>query len=123
MSMCGILEIFYEYDYVTYYTVRLFDGDDEPEELSETDKFYERFDDPANDKYDEFNKIVEVIDATGNYENGAEDCLFRFEDAAHALPSPRNSAKKILEIEIIENSELRLYCVRLTNRVVILING
>src|ERR1700722_6241233 len=123
MNKSAILEMFYEYEYVTYYTVRLLDDDDNPAALSETDKFYEQFDDPENAGFDEFDKIVLIIDAIGYWHEGAEDCLFRFEDAAHALPPNRGFAKKLLGIEVIANSELRLYCIRLTNRIVILLNG
>jgi len=123
MNKSAILEIFYEYDYVTYYTVRLLGEDDEPEALSETDKFYEQFDDAGNASFGEFDTILRIIDAIGYWERGAEDFLFRFEDAAHALPSNRGHAKKALGIKVIENSRLRLYCIRLTNRIVILLNG
>jgi hypothetical protein len=123
MNKSAILEIFYKYDYVTYYTVRLLEEDDEPAELSETDKFYERFDDPGNANFNEFDTISRIIDAIGCWERGAEDFLFRFEDAANALPSKRGHAKKFLGIEVIEDSELRLYCIRLTNQIVILLNG
>lgn len=122
MSNSAILEVFYEYTYVTYYTVRLV-GDDEPENLSETDKFYEEYDDPEHANFSEFEVILKVIDAMGYHQKGAEDCLFRFEDAAHALPPKRGQARRVLEIEVIENSELRLYCIRLTNRIVVLLNG
>jgi hypothetical protein len=123
MNKSAILEVFYEYDYVMYYTIRLLEEDDEPEALSETDKFYVHFDDPGNPNFNEFDTILRIIDAIGYCKRGAEDCLFRFEDAAHALPSNRGDAKRILGIEVIEDSGLRLYCIRLTNRIVILLNG
>jgi hypothetical protein len=123
MNNSAILEIFYEYEYVTYYTIRSLTSDGEPENLSETDKFYDKYDNPEDTNFDEFEVIVDIIDAIGYHKKGAEDCLFRFEDAAHALPSKRGYAKRVLEIEVIEDSGLRLYCIRLTNRVVILLNG
>jgi hypothetical protein len=123
MNKSAILEIFYEYDFVTYYTVRLLKEDDEPEELNETDKFYKQFDNPENANFSEFDTILRIIDAIGFWERGAEECLFRFEDAAHALPSNKAHAKRVLDIKVIEDSGLRLYCIRLTNRIVVLLNG
>jgi hypothetical protein len=125
MSRSAILEVFHEYEFVTYYTVRLLteEDDDEPEALTETDKFYDQFDDEQHEYFDEFEVILDVIDGIGHHKKGAEDSLFRFEDAAHALPPSPSQAKRVLEIEIVVHSTLRLYCIRLTNRVVILLNG
>jgi len=123
MSKSAILEVFDEYEYLTYYTVRRLNSDGEPEDLSETDKFYQEYDDPKSLMYDEFNTIVTIIDAMGRHHRGAEAILFRFEDAAHALPSSKGAAKRLFDIEVIEHSGLRLYCIRLTERIVILLGG
>lgn len=122
MSCIAILEMFYEYKYVKYFTIRL-EIDDIPEELSETDKFYKLFGDESHSHFGEFTSIINAIHGIGHYKRGAELHLFRFEDAANALPPPKKEANTRLGIEIVENSELRLYCIRLTNEVVILING
>lgn len=118
----AILEVFYVYDYVAYYTVRL-EIDEKKEALSETDKFYQAYDDVNHSHYNEFDAIVSVIDSMGYHVRGAEGWLFRQENAAHALPPNRKPARKALDIEIIEHSQLRLYCIRLTSGVVILLNG
>jgi hypothetical protein len=122
MAKIGILEPLYEYDYVGYYTVRL-EVDEVREEYSETEKFILNFEDPSNAHYAQYDTIVRVIDAIGNRSKGAELNLFRFEDAAHALPPKVRHGRDVLDIEILLHSELRLYCIRLTNGMVILLNG
>jgi hypothetical protein len=122
-NIVGIVEVFYdEYKYVNYYTIRL-EIDEKREELTEAEKFYEIYDDVTHENFHEFDKIVRVIDGMGNHTRGAELRLFRFEDLAHALPPKVKDAHNLLDIEIIEHSQLRLYCIRLTNEVVILLNG
>ena len=89
---------------VTYYTIRI-----QAEALSETDKFFERFmnspyaQDLGNIKYWLKDKIGE--------ERGASERYFRPEKKAHALPPP------------IPASNLRLYCWRCNDGVVLLGNG
>jgi len=123
MKNIAILEVIYdEYEYVNYYTVRL-EVDGEKEEFSETEKFFQIYDDENHPHFQEFDTILRVIDGIGNHFRGAELRLFRFEDAAHALPPKIKDADAVLDIEIIEHSQLRLYCIRLTNDVVILLNG
>ena len=122
MNNFASIELFEEYDYVTYYTIRLV-GDDSKDVLSETDKFYATHDKEDHSHFDEFDAIVRVIDAMGNYYRGAEPCFFRFENAADALPPNRKEAGRVFEIEIVRDSELRLYCIRLSNEIVVLLNG
>jgi len=122
MRTIGVLEIFYPYPFVTYYTIRL-EMNAQKEKMTETDKFYQIYGDKKHSHFNEFDTIVSIIDGIGNHEKGAEPCLFRFEDAAHALPSKGKEADRVLEIEVVNDSELRLYCVRLSNEVVILLSG
>ena len=122
MNQEAVIELFAEYDYVNYYTVRLI-SDGITHELSETEKFFEMYDHEDHPNFREFDLLYRVIDAIGYLVKGAEECLFRFEDAAHALPPNIGQARRKLGIEIITDSALRLYCIRLTERVVILING
>ncbi|MBI4929907.1 MAG: hypothetical protein HY841_04030 [Bacteroidetes bacterium] len=122
MNIFAILEGFKEYEYVKYYTVRLI-KDEQKDESNEADKFYKIYRDPAHSHHSEYKIILKVIDAIGYHYRGAEPYLFRFEDKADALPPPRKSAKNILDIEIVMHSELRLYCIRLSNEVVVLLNG
>ncbi|MFZ4797318.1 MAG: hypothetical protein ACOYMA_07465 [Bacteroidia bacterium] len=119
----ALLEVFYdEYEYVSYYTVRL-EIDEQKEALSETDKFYKLYNDPNHLYYKEFGTILSAIDAMGFNKRGAERWILREEDAALALPPKRKPAEKVLLLEVIEHSKLRLYCIWLTNGVVILLNG
>jgi hypothetical protein len=122
MPIIGILETFYAYPFVKYYTIRL-EMAEQREKLTETDKFYEMHGNAGHSHFNEFETIVKIIDGIGHHEKGAESFLFRFEDAAHALPSGRKEAKRLLEIEVVTDSELRLYCLRLRNEVVVLLNG
>lgn len=122
MNNIATLEVFWKYPYVTFYTIRL-EKDNRKDELSETDKFYEIHDDPNHSHFNEFDVIAKIIDGIGGLKKGAESRLFRFEDAAHALPPKVKDAGQVLDIEVIVDSELRLYCIRLTNEAVILLNG
>ena len=122
MNIFGLIEDFNEYEYVKYYTVRLI-KDEQKDEFNETDKFYKIYRDPLHSHNSEFRTIVKVIDAIGNFYRGAEPILFRHERKANAFPPQRKYAKNILDIEIVLHSELRLYCIRLSNEVVVLLNG
>ncbi len=123
MNRIAALEIFDdELKFVTYYTVRLIENDVK-DELSETEKFYEIYDNEAHPYFSEFDIIGKVVDAMGYSENGAEAHFFRFEDAASALPPGKKVAERLLETEIATDSQLRLYAIRLRNEVVVLLNG
>lgn len=89
---------------VTYYTIRV-----QREELSETDKFFKRFANSAYEK-DLGNIKYWLKDKIGE-ERGASERYFRSEKRAHALPPP------------IPSSDLRLYCWRCNDSVVLLGNG
>lgn len=102
---------------VTFYTVKL-DG----AEFSETDRFFMRMRgiQEMRTPLQELAKlIVEVI---GN-EHGAHDAFFnRFENRATALP-PKGKIK-ITELELdYADFPLRLFCLRLSEQVVVLFNG
>lgn len=94
----------------------------EGHEKSETDKFFERFED--HDKYeDSANLLLSLIinDIGGKY--GAIDDFFdRNEQKAQALPpKPKNRVKEIKILGI--NFPLRLYCLRINENIVVLFNG
>ena len=123
MNRIAVLEIFDdEIDFVTYYTIRLIENDVKAE-LSETEKFYETYDNEDHPNFSEFDIIARVIDAMGYSENGAEAHFFRFEDAAGALPPGKKATERLLETKIATDSQLRLYTIRLRNEVVVLLNG
>ena len=102
--MFTIIEEYKRFRKVTFYTLRYEDS-----ELSETDKFIERFmsDENYKDDFDEIHRYIEKI----GEEIGAISMFFRFEGKAGALP-PKWCQNK-----------LRLYCIRITDNIVILANG
>ncbi len=118
---CYIIEEFETFAKVRFYTIYK-DGD----VYTETDKFFARF--LGEDGYtkddlnfrEDFDAIVNLIETMGQ-KHGAKDLFFRHEKAAHALPS--KSSKKISTIVGIAfaymSNQLRLYCIRLTDKVVI----
>ncbi len=112
-----------EEEKVTFYTVR------EPEdcELSQTEDFFIRI--PKTDYKDEFYDLIEFIFTSIGNKLGAQECWFnRLEKEATALP-PKKQGKAIGQAKINEinfqifNSKIRLYCLRLSDSVVILFNG
>jgi len=111
-----IIESFKEYPRVHFYTVRW----DEAEE-SETDRFQARF--AQEEEYlEELLEILTLIEDIGE-NRGATDKIFgRFENRATAIPP--NFPLKIENIQFqFPENRLRLYCVRLTEEIVILFNG
>lgn len=100
------IELFEEYDNINFYSVR-FDGQTE----LEIEKFFLKF--PSGSKYDrDFNKITEWINKIA--EKGSLYRYFRpegkYEDGVSAIP-----------IEV--NNKIRLYCVRITDEILIFGNG
>ncbi len=99
------IELIEEHDAVNFYSVRL-----DHEELSELERFFEKF--PEGCDYDEdIDTIIAWLDRIG--ENGALERYFRYEgtygDGVSAIP--------------VETNNLRLYCIRLSERIVIFGNG
>ncbi len=109
-----ILEIFdADFPLVTFYTVRW-----ENEDLSETDKFFQRFleNEIYQEDLDEINFLLEFM---GNEECALSAFFTRHEDEANALPPG-----KVYEYSLsYENNSLRLYCTRINNHTVVLFNG
>lgn len=99
------IELIEEHDAVNFYNVHL--GE---EELSELERFFEKF--PESCEYDEdIDTIIAWLDRIG--ENGDLERYFRYEgkfgDGVSAIP--------------IETSNLRLYCIRLSDKILIFGNG
>ncbi len=99
------IELIEEHDAVNFYSIHLCD-----EELSELESFFEKF--PEGCPYDEdVDTIIAWLDKIG--ETGAPERYFRHEgrfgDGVSAIP--------------IETSNLRLYCIRLSDRILIFGNG
>lgn len=105
MTQRYYLELIEEHEAVNYYSVHL-----DKEELSELERFFEKF--PEGSEYDDdIDTIIAWLDRIG--ENGALERYFRNEgrygDGVSAIP--------------IETSNLRLYCIRLSDKILVLGNG
>ncbi len=117
MNTFATIEGFYTLEKVKYYTVRL-TIEDEMNEFSETDNFFQKYNTPNHPYYEEFGTIFKLLKVMG--QKGAKDIFFRFENNAHALPSKPN---KNQAVKVMLHSKLRLYCVKLSENIVILCNG
>lgn len=118
--MFAKIEIFKTFEKVRFYTVRL-EIEEYWEEETEADKFFQKFLDepekPSSGAELIFNTIIEI----GN--RGAKKRYFRFENRANALPPPANTLVELGQSEETSGEHLRLYCIRLNEEIVILING
>lgn len=99
------IELIEEHDAVNSYSIHMND-----EEISELEWFFEKF--PEGCEYDEeIDTIIAWIDKIG--ENGALERYFRHEgkygDGVSAIP--------------IETNNLRLYCIRLCDKILVFGNG
>lgn len=121
MNFIATIEVFKSFDKVNYYTVR-FEIDGVVEEDSETDKFLKKFLLEPDEPVEEAQIIYMLIEKIGY--RGAFKRYFRFEMKADALP-PQNKFLKELKIEFdsLGSQNLRLYCIRLSESIVILLNG
>jgi hypothetical protein len=111
------LEIFDdEGAFCTFYTVR---WDDATE--SETDKFFSKFENDPRLNWALQELSVLLTKVIGN-KTGALDDYFRFENEAQALPPKREVAVDSITLNYNE-FPLRLYCLRVTEEIVVLFNG
>jgi hypothetical protein len=99
------IELIEEHDAVNFYSIQM-----DEETLSELERFFEKF--PEGCPFDEdVDTIIAWLDKIG--ETGALERYFRYEgrygDGVSAIP--------------IETSNLRLYCIRLSDRILIFGNG
>jgi hypothetical protein len=106
------IRLFKTFKQVAYYTFWI-----EGREQSETDAFFTRFENESALTND-LNLLVAWIQEIGR-NRGAKSRYFRFENDAAALPPP---ARIMAELG---NSycQFRLYCIRLSDEIVILANG
>ena len=100
---------------VKFYTIR-----EESKDLSETDKFLTKYSEQTLLK-ERINKLVAFIEVLGD-EYGAKSLFFRHEAAAEALPPPYSTLKQFNLLEFIEY-DIRLYCCRLSESIVVLYGG
>ncbi len=106
------IQAFKTFQKVNYYTFWVEDRDQ-----SEADAFFSRFEDNQPLAQD-LNLLVAWMGEIGE-SRGAKARYFRFENDANALPPPTR-----IMAELGDNyCNLRLYCVRLSEQVVILANG
>lgn len=99
------IELIEEHNAVNFYSLHL-----NEEELSELERFFEKF--PEKCEYDDdIDTIIAWLDRIG--ESGALERYFRYEgrygDGVSAIP--------------IETSNLRLYCIRLSDKILVFGNG
>jgi len=100
----------------TFYTVRW-----EEAESNETDRFFEKYENDSNFEKTIQELAVFLTKKIGN-DVGAQKDFFRFENAAQALPP--SGKYKVGEITInYGNFPLRLYCLRISDSLVVLFNG
>jgi hypothetical protein len=100
----------------TFYTVRW-----EEEEWSETDKFFNKYESDTNFGRPIQELAVFLTKKIGNDVGALED-FFRFENTAQALPP--SGKHKVGEITInYGNFPLRLYCLRISESMVVLFSG
>ena len=102
------LTLFKSFSKVNFYTFQ-FEGDD----MTETEKFFTKFEEDKSLSND-LNNMATQLSIIGR----AKKEFFRHEGAASALPPPYS--KMINEVIV---NDLRLYCLRISDEVVILANG
>lgn len=111
------LEIFDDQGQVcTFYTVRWEDA-----ELSETDKFFVKYENDSTFQRP-MQELAKFISKKIGDEMGALEDFFRFENAAQALPPSGRHKVEDLYINF-GNFPLRLYCLRISETLVVLFNG
>lgn len=106
------IRLFKAFNRVNYYTLQV-----EGRGQSETDSFFDRFEQDASLTKD-VDLLVTWITEIGR-RRGAKARYFRFENDANALPPPARIMAELGD----DYCRLRLYCIRLTDEVVILANG
>ena len=100
----------------TFYTVRW-----EKAKISETDKLFNKYENDSNFDRPIQELAVFLTKKIGNDKGALED-FFRFENTAQALPP--SGKHKVGELTInYGNFPLRLYCLRISDSLVVLFNG
>jgi len=110
MNRFATIEEVEQFDKVTYYTIKFEDRDE-----SEFENFLSKHQNNPTIK-DEYNDLIAWITIIGN-KIGAKPTYFRQENRANALPPP----SRFVEIDYLQN--LRLYCMWISESIIILFNG
>ncbi len=100
------------------YTVRMSADGETWNDESETDDFIRFFTEEENDHLEHFGELMALLEVIALY--GAEERYFRPEHGAHALPQAARYGGEIL---VGYSNPIRLYCIRWSERIVILLNG
>jgi hypothetical protein len=100
----------------TFYTVRWEDASN-----SETDKFFAKFENDSRLDWALQELAILLTKIIGN-KTGALSCFFRFENKAQALPPAGKMPIDSITLNY-EEFPLRLYCLRITESIVVLFNG
>ena len=100
------------------YTVRLRPEDRDWNNESETDDFLRYFTEEELSYHHQLDELLALLQIIARY--GARATYFRDEQGAHALP---RAARVSGEIVVGSGNPLRLYCIRWSERIVILLNG
>ena len=115
MKQYVTLQVFRDFRKVRFYTFQK-----EMYDETETTLFFNKMKNEV-EVADELNKLTQwIVEIGNNY--GALSELFRFEDEAHALPPPPRGQRKV-GITQIDHNDLRVYCVWISESIVILANG
>jgi hypothetical protein len=117
------LEVWYdEGDKCTFYTVRWV-ADDDDASPSETDKFFDTYAVLGHPLEEQAFQLFRLIsESIGNRYGAANDFFDRTENKAQALPpKPKQWVEEIRDLGI--HFPLRLFCLRVTEQIVVLFNG
>lgn len=112
MKSVIVIKEYKSFKKVTYYALQY-----EEHNESEPNKFFRKLENEVDYEEDITNLVQWLIEIGEN--RGAKQYLFRIEEAAEALPPPAKQMK-VLELDV---EEIRLYCIRINDNVVILGNG
>lgn len=117
------LEIWYdEASICTFYTVRKIVGSSS-DSFSEADSFFETYTERENPFQEQAFQLFHLItESIGNKYGAIDDFFDRTENYAQALPpKPKQRVEEIKNLGI--NFPLRLFCLRITEKIVVLFNG
>lgn len=110
------LKVYGDFEKVRYYSLH-FEG----EKDSLTKKYFDKFKNDA--KFSEDADALDMWIAQIGEIYGAREVLFRPEDDAKALPPPPAASVAVTSNDYQSNPPLRLYCIRLSDELVILLGG
>ncbi len=113
-----VLEIWEDsFEQVTFYTVRW-----ESSQESETDKFFSRFLQGKEEFREDFHELVALIEDIGNRKSAKPHYFSRQVATISELPPKMKVKIEELTLNLTSN-RLRLFCLRVSDHIVILFNG